>query len=166
MGWVGSLGLAECMSDAPCGCDLLESAKTDPDARAKAVKRTHGLAAQKVWNCPRRPGAAPAPIGVTDGAALLALDNVRDLTFAEGLQTCPLWYTRLEWLGDVLKLRRWFAKGQLALKVPHPSGALCDAIDCIEDSVALRESHDLESIQKPEPQKYPGKPPPVGPPKR
>jgi hypothetical protein len=130
------------MSDTPCGCDLLEEAKLVRDPRVKASKESDGKHWQEVWQCPRR--SHPTPARPMDHRAKETLNRVCDLTMAEGLTTCPLYYARLDWVGDVVRLRRWFLKGQLHLRVPHPPAVLVDAIDCIEDSVAMREAWEVD----------------------
>jgi hypothetical protein len=155
VGWVGSVGLTECMKDTPCGCDLLEEAKLVRDPRVRASKESDGKYFQEVWQCPRRKNCPPArPLGPK---AQETLAGVATLTMAEGLETCPLYYARLDWVCDVVRLRRWYLKGQLGLRMPHPSAVIVDAIDAIEDSVSMREAHDIDRAMK-------DRPPPASPP--
>ena len=156
------------MTDTPCGCDLLERAKTTRDRRVKAQLLADGAKFQSVWKCPRRAQVPKGEGPELPPAAREALDAVRDLTGAEGLETCPMYYARLEWVGDVVRLRRWFQKGQLHLREPHPPAALVDAIDCLEDSVAMREAWEVERAMRDNPRgpAPPPPPPPPGPPKR
>lgn len=139
--------MTECLTDHPCGCDLLEKAKTTKDKRVRERYQTDGEHFQRAWKCPRRERIPPRETAELPKEAQDALSAVKDLTGAEELQTCPLFYARLDWVGDVVRLRRWFQKGQLHLRNPYPSGVLVDAIDCVEDSVAMREAWELERIQ-------------------
>lgn len=156
------------MVDTPCGCDLIERAKTTRDRRVKDQLLKDGEHFQAVWKCPRR---AVIPKGESPDlppAAVQTLEAVQDLTGAEGLQTCPMYFARLEWVGDVVRLRRWFQKGQLHLREPHPPGPLVDAIDCLEDAVAMREAWEVQRATEAgngPPPRTPGPPPPPGPPK-
>lgn len=159
------------MSDVPCGCDLIEQARLTKDRRIKAQKQSDGEHFQKVWNCPRRSGAPDKCQPVTDPAALAALENVETLTGAGELTTCPVYYPRLEWLGDVVKLRRWWKSGQLGMRMSHPPAVIVDAIDCIEDSVSMRESWEFDRAKEdrersaPRPPGHGHTPPQPGPPK-
>jgi hypothetical protein len=47
-----------------------------------------------------------------------------------------------------VKTRRWHSKGQLALLNPHPSAALVDAIDAIDESISAREEFEIHRAEE------------------
>lgn len=119
------------------------------DPRGAAVIRDDGLAAQREWRCPRTKG------GCVDASALPeaqreALVRVRALCDAEEgeVETCPGHYTRDTSAFRVVTALRWLDKGALALRDPHPTQALVDALDLAQSSLAARERDELERARK------------------
>jgi hypothetical protein len=151
----------------------MQASTTQDDRKRKQLERD-GVRDQEAWKCPRRDlprHAPPQPEPITSPQAKQALEWVANLTGAEGLCTCPLYYARLEWVSDVIRLRRWWKSGQLAQRLPHPSGVVVDAIDAIEDSITAREAWEMQRAMETARQadaarKHKGGPPsPITPPK-
>jgi hypothetical protein len=139
------------LTNAPCGCDQLRAADAEArkgnDASAKAL-REDGAEQQARWGCPfrkggREPREGDLPPGDAERAALRAVES---LTGTAGLATCPLWYAKQPCVARVVALRQWRDKGQLQLRVRHPSPALCDAIDAIDAGVNGREADDARRL--------------------
>lgn len=147
MAWHGSGSLADAMSPAPCGCDLIEKAKDEKDPRAAKVLDADGQRLQQQWRCPQvckaTEEALPAPCAK-------AIANVHRLVGVDPtagdppeFTVCPCYYARLPEAIQVSRLLRLTRQGQLSLRVPNPSGAILDAIDLVEDSLALREADEF-----------------------
>jgi hypothetical protein len=49
-------------------------------------------------------------------------------------------------LDEVVKLHRWLKTGSLALRCPHPSGAIVDALDEFASALSAREANDLDKL--------------------
>lgn len=145
MGWVGSNALKEAMIDSPCGCDLVQLGRETADKRIAKAYESDGVTWQKAWGCPRTCEGTKKPLGESQKDVL---EQVKRLTDAEGFETCPLYALRLDWIGDVVRARRWFSKGQLNQRVLFPPMVLVDAIDLIEDSVNARDQYELRLIQE------------------
>lgn len=50
-----------------------------------------------------------------------------------------------------MQLLRWFDKGQLHLRCPHPTPAVVEAIDLARGSVAARERDEIERLKAKDP---------------
>lgn len=147
VGWVGSLALKECLGAAVCGCDLAEQAERERDTRAREALVADADLYREQWRCPRRGGAIDP--GALDEEHRAALERVRNLTGAdEGeIRTCPGHYARLPDAFEAVELLRWFDKGQLHLRHPHPTPAVVEAVDLARGSVAARERDEIERLK-------------------
>lgn len=118
---------------------------TDP--RGASVLARDAEAARAAWRCPRAGGTVdPDALDETHRATL---DRVRRLTGCdpEDLRTCPCHYTRRPEAHEVVKLHRWLKAGALALRCPHPSGAIVDALDEFVSALGAREANDLDRLR-------------------
>jgi hypothetical protein len=134
-----------------CGCDLVEQARTMADPRGAAVIRADGIAARGEWRCPRAGGAVD-PVALPE-AQQDALARVRLLCEADSgeVETCPGHYTRDPAAHRVVTALRWLESGSLALRDPHPTQALVDALDITQTSLAARERDDLRRARESKP---------------
>lgn len=123
---------------------------TDP--RGAAVIHADGLLAQSEWRCPRAKGGSIEEAALPE-AQRAALARVRLLCDAgDGeVETCPGHYTRDVAAHRVVTALRWLESGSLALRDPHPTQALVDAIDLTQASLAARERDDLRRARESKP---------------
>ena len=149
MGWYGSQSLIDAMVSAPCGCDLAEQADGMTDARGAAVLRADAVLCREAWRCPRAEGGAidPDALPETHRAALV---TVRRLTGCDedDIQTCPGHYARLSEAHEAVRLLRWMKAGALAQRMPHPSGAIVDALDELQNALNARESDEMDRARR------------------
>lgn len=102
-----------------------------------------GVLAQRAWSCPSA-GFTPKPLSVACKGALVAVHRLVGADPAEELfDTCPCHTVRSADAHTVASLLAWYHKGQLALRVPHPSGALVDAIDCADAALERRKAEEI-----------------------
>lgn len=148
VGWVGSVALRECLAEAPCGCDLAERAESERDPRARKALTADVALHRERWRCPRAEGGAVDPSALGE-AHRAALERTRALTGAdEGeFRTCPGHYARMPEAFAAVELLRWFDKGQMHLRCPHPTPAVVEAIDLARGSVAARERDEIERLK-------------------
>ena len=140
------------MSPAPCGCDLRERARTESDPRGAASLDADGAACQALWRCPRV--TAPDDRTELPAACARALDAVHKLCGVDTaagdpseFRECPGLAARQPEAHEVAALLGWYRKGQLHLRVPHPSGALVSAIDTVESALAAREADEMRRLR-------------------
>lgn len=148
MGWVGSDALTAALSDAPCGCDLADRAAAMADERGAAVLRSDAAIARAAWRCPRAGGRIDPD--ALDAAHRAAIASTCALTGcdASDLRTCPGFYARTPEAHEAVKLLRWQRAGQLQMRMPHPSGAVVEALDAVAQSVSARERDEMERIRR------------------
>ena len=72
------------------------------------------------------------------------LGAVERLTGARGFVTCPLYYTRLPFVHHVALARKWAKDGDLRAKVGHPTRALVNLIDVIDEGFARHQDRVAE----------------------
>ena len=117
------------MTAAGCGCSAIETAAAHQDPGAAETIAASASDSQHGWRCPNAGHPEPChddpPLGEDQQAALVAVKN---LTGASGFKTCPLWYTRQPWIGEVIAAWRAEKNGQLRERVGWPSLALYQAI--------------------------------------
>lgn len=131
---------------------MIADAAEMTDPRGAAVLRSDGETCRREWRCPRAKG------GCIDHDALPeaqreALARVATLCHAEPgeLLTCPGHYTRDTSAHRVAMALRWLEKGALALRDPHPTAALVDALDIAQTSLADRERDELRRARENQP---------------
>lgn len=119
------------------------------DARGAKVLAGDAVTCQKAWRCPRTKGGAINPDALDDDHRA-ALDRVRALTGcdADDVRTCPGHYTRTPEAHEVVKLHRWMKAGALALRLPHPSGVVVDALDEFATALNAREADELDRMKR------------------
>lgn len=149
VGWVGSVALSDALLDAPCGCDLEETAAASRDDREAAVFRADAAIHRAAWRCPRIEGGIIAPDALDD-AHQTALTRARAVTgcTADEMRTCPGHYARTDEAHEVVVLMRWQKSGQLQLRMPNPTGAVVDAIDVACSALAAREADEIERMKR------------------
>ena len=117
------------------------------EPRGAAVLDADALLAQAAWKCPRTCGDwQPAGLDATHETALVQVRRLVDLD-AESLRTCPGAYTRTPDAHEAAKLLRWLKAGALPMRVPHPSGAIVDALDELQSALGAREVDELERLK-------------------
>lgn len=148
VGWFGSDALTAALADAPCGCELDDTAAPMTDERGAKVLRADAVVARDAWRCPRAGGAIDP--SALDEAHCDALRKARALTGcdASDLRTCPGFYARTPQAHEVVKLLRWQKAGQLQLRCPHPTGVVVDALDEVSSAIAARERDDMERLRR------------------
>jgi len=119
------------------------------DARGAKVLAGDAVACQRAWKCPRSKGGAINPDALDDDHRA-TLDRVRTLTGcdADDVRTCPGHYTRTPEAHEAVKLHRWLKAGALALRSPHPSGVVVDALDEFAAALSAREADELERMKR------------------
>lgn len=142
------------MGAAPCGCALLDRARTEKDPRGRRFLEEEGRRLQRAWCCP----LCDAPGTELAEECTTALRAVEVATYSTGVwSTCPRAYVGSPDAVIAADRLRWFRKGQLQLIEPEPSGTLVDAIDTIERALAQREADELRRIrERAESQPQPG----------
>lgn len=138
------------MGAAPCGCAMLDRARTTKDPRGRRFLEEEGRRLQRAWRCPMRDGAdADRDDGELDPDCQTALREVESVIPSEGAwSTCPNSYTGHPDVYVAADRLRWWRKGQLEAVEPNPSGTLVDAIDVIERALAQREADELRRIRE------------------
>jgi len=118
------------------------------DRRGAQVLEGDAKLARDAWRCPRAGGAIdPDALDQTHRDALSRIARLTGCD-AEDLRTCPCHYTRRPEAHEVVKLHRWLKTGSLALRCPHPSGAIVDALDEFASALSAREANDLDRLKK------------------
>lgn len=145
MGWYGSEPLAEILSQTPCGCDVREKAEREADPRARKAFLRDADRWEREWGCPHgnRPGEPSA-------ACKGALPAVCRLVGAdpEAITVCPGLLARRPEAAQAMAAWRWWEKGQLTVRVQHPSAALVEAIDLVDLGLKAREGEELRRIRE------------------
>lgn len=137
------------MAGAQCGCALLEEADRLPlgaDDEADEL-RARGEALQAEWRCPAGGFDPPADADLTDECreARAAAQKVVRAALPPG---CPMHCLRAPHVHRAVRAWRWWSKGQLHLAEGHaPGGALCDAIDAVQEGVAAAEAAALDRMK-------------------
>lgn len=118
------------------------------DRRGAAVLEADAVLHQQAWRCPRA-GGSVSPEAL-DNAHRAALASVCRLTKSspDDVRTCPGHYARTPDAHEAVKLLRWLKAGALHLRVPHPSGAVIDALDELQSALGAREANDLERLRR------------------
>ena len=149
MGWVGSESLKDALSDAPCGCDLEETAATMTDTRGADVLRADAAIYRAAWRCPRAKGGTIDPDALDD-VHRAAITRVCALTGCDDtdVRTCPGHYARTPQAHEVVRLLRWQRAGQLQMRMPHPLGTVVDALDEAAQAVSAREADEIARIRR------------------
>jgi hypothetical protein len=131
------------MRDAPCGCDLRETAMRTPDPRAREVLLADAARCSAAWGC----GGEKRQLTDVQRAALDTVARVVGCD-AEEITECPGRLVRREEAHVVARALVWWQKGQLHLRHAHPHGALVEAIDIANASVRAREHDDIERARQ------------------
>ena len=133
------------MASHPCGCDLLEEAAQLSDPRGRAVLERDARIAQRAWACPHA-GLKGAPHPDTNRT----LAEVSALVGAEEgeIVGCPGACVRRPEAHEAVVALQWWKSGQLQLRQPYPSAALCDAVDLVNQSAAAREAAELRRARE------------------
>ena len=103
--------------------------------------------ARAAWRCPRAETRSNEPLDDEHAATLRNTERLVGLSDG-ALTQCPGCYTRDPDAEEALRLHRWFEKGQLHLRAPHPTGVQVDAIDEVSASLAARSRDDLERARR------------------
>lgn len=141
------------MGRAPCGCDLDEAARRDPDPRGREVLLGDAARAQARWGCRFAVDPVskqPLPGVTTDPGCVATLRGVEALVGAEEgeYQGCPCSTLRSDDTELALRAFRWWKAGQLTLRVGTPNAALVEAIDLIQSGLSQRETDDLRRLRE------------------
>lgn len=131
---------------------MIADAAEMTDPRGAAVLKGDGETCQREWMCPRAKGGRIDPDALPE-THRAALDRVAALCHAEPgeLVACPGHYTRDPAAHRVAVSLRWLEKGSLALRDPHPTAALVEALDLAQNSLADRERDELRRAREQQP---------------
>lgn len=99
------------------------------------------------WRCPRYCGGAE-PAEVEDAIARDVLERVERLTGAQGLRTCPRWYTLQQGVQVACAARQWAERGLLRDRYGEPTLALMQAIECLDGALAARDRDERKRREK------------------
>lgn len=103
---------------------------------------------QRLWRCPRVSAPSEDPL---HPSCARALANVHRLVGSDEappeFTTCPGHYVRKPEAHQLAAALGWYKKGQLHLRAPNPSGALVDAIDCVENALSQREADEIRRLR-------------------
>lgn len=137
------------MTAAGCGCSAIETAAAHQDPGAAETIAASASDSQHGWRCPNAGHPEPChddpPLGEDQQAALVAVKN---LTGASGFKTCPLWYTRQPWIGEVIAAWRAEKNGQLRERVGWPSLALYQAIEIVDAAFTARKAEAMRRVHE------------------
>lgn len=70
------------------------------------------------------------------------------MTGVDSCETCPGYYLRLPAVLRACEARRWAERGQLTVVEPHPSNALIEAINVLDDAVCDRTRREYERTER------------------
>lgn len=133
------------MEGAPgCGCEELRKAELDEEPSVRADRIERARAWQQQWRCPHAPVPATGPLPEPCSEALARVGRVCG---APGLTTCPYAALREKWVHDAAQAREWWDKGQLQLRLGHPTLALMQAIDAMNAGTSGRARLDNERLK-------------------
>jgi hypothetical protein len=135
------------MAGARCGCALVEQADRAPLGTPEHETehlRAHGEELRAEWRCGGEPPAdADLPEGCRDARA-----QVAKVIGAELPPGCPMACLRSPVVHRAARAWRWWSKGQLHLiEGDAPPGALCDAVDAVQEGVAAAEAAALDRMK-------------------
>lgn len=118
------------------------------DPRGAAVIHDDGVLAQAEWRCPRAGGVIdPCALPASHREAIARVERLCGAAEGE-IQTCPGHYTRDRSAHRVATALRWLDKGALALRDPHPTAALVEALDIAQTSLSDRERDELRRARE------------------
>jgi hypothetical protein len=119
---------------------MADKARKKGDCEGEA----HGNGFAEMWRCPNRGSALRESTEHLPPNCRTTIDRVERLTGARSLCTCPLYYTRLDWVHEAALLRARRDQNILALTNPNLDSIQVDCMEAIDVGYGARMQHEAD----------------------